>query len=58
MKTIFEKLPPQKFIRVHRSFIVSIDKINSIRARKNFLHDIEIPVGDTYVEALKKLRNI
>jgi two-component system LytT family response regulator len=58
MKTIFEKLPPQKFIRVHRSFIVSIDKINSIRARRIFLHDIVIPVGDTYVEAVKKLRNI
>ncbi|MDB5223010.1 MAG: response regulator transcription factor [Chitinophagaceae bacterium] len=57
MKAIYEKLPQQKFIRVHRSFIVSIDKIESTRARKVSLPGIEIPIGDTYVEAVKKIMN-
>jgi DNA-binding LytR/AlgR family response regulator len=31
LKGIEEKLPPSKFVRVHKSFIVSVDKISSIR---------------------------
>ena len=31
LKAIEEKLPPAKFARVHKSFIVSVDKITSIR---------------------------
>jgi len=31
LKAIEEKLPPAKFARVHKSFIVSVDKISSIR---------------------------
>jgi DNA-binding LytR/AlgR family response regulator len=31
LKAIEEKLPPAKFVRVHKSFIVSMDKISSIR---------------------------
>ena len=31
LKAIEEKLPPAKFVRVHKSFIVSVDKISSIR---------------------------
>lgn len=48
LKAILEKLPASKFIRVHRSFIVAIDKIQSIRGRMILLQEEEIPIGSSY----------
>ncbi|MCK8495065.1 LytTR family DNA-binding domain-containing protein [Spirosoma sp. RP8] len=48
MKAMLEKLPANKFIRVHRSFIVAIDKIQSIRGRMILIGEEEIPVGSSY----------
>ena len=57
MKSILEKLPQGKFSRVHRSFVVPHAKIDSIRNRKIFIGNIQIPVGDTYLDSLNKLLN-
>ena len=48
LKAILEKLPATKFIRVHRSFIVAIDKIQSIRSRMILIEEEEIPIGSSY----------
>lgn len=48
MKAILEKLPVDKFIRVHRSYIVAIDKIQAIRNRMILLGEEEIPIGSSY----------
>lgn len=60
MKGIQEKLPPENFIRVHRSFIVRIDKIISIDHAKVILeYNKEVPVGGLYKEEfLKKINTI
>lgn len=50
LKTIVEKLPPQKFIRVHRSYIVALDKISAIRKNKIIIENKEIPIGEHYKE--------
>jgi two-component system LytT family response regulator len=55
MKSILEKLPLGKFSRVHRSFVVPHAKIDSIRNRKIYIGAAQIPVGDTYLDALNKL---
>jgi two-component system LytT family response regulator len=55
MKSILEKLPQGKFSRVHRSFVVPHAKIDSIRNRKIYIGTTQIPVGDTYLDALNKL---
>ena len=52
MKTVEEKLPPKKFIRIHKSYIISLDKITSIRKGSVFLGQAEVPVSDNYKEAL------
>jgi DNA-binding LytR/AlgR family response regulator len=52
MKSIEEKLPSKKFLRIHKSYIVSIDKITSIRKGSVFLGAIETPVSDNYKDAL------
>ncbi len=51
LKAILEKLPPDRFKRIHRSYIVSLDKIKSVLNRKLALaSSVELPVGDTYAE--------
>lgn len=51
LKSIEEKLPARDFVRVHRSFIVSIPRINSIQRNRIFIGEKEIPVGEQYKEA-------
>lgn len=48
MKGILEKLPPAKFMRVHRSFIVPLDKITSVRKKIIYLNTNEVPIGNSY----------
>jgi len=52
MKSILEKLNSDKFIRVHRSYIVAIDKIKSVKSKCLFIGDIEIPISNSYEEQL------
>ncbi|NBX79774.1 MAG: LytTR family transcriptional regulator [Flavobacteriales bacterium] len=48
MKTLQSKLPSEKFIRVHRSFVVPIHKIQSVRGKMIDLGFSEIPIGKSY----------
>lgn len=48
-------LPPAQFRRIHRSFIVSINKIDSYTAELVELNGISIPIGRGYREVLEGL---
>jgi len=49
LKGVLEKLPVAKFKRIHRSYIVAIDKVGSIQNRKaKLLSSVELPISDTY----------
>jgi len=48
------KLPEKMFMRVHKSFIISIPKIESISGNRVFINKQEIPVGEMYKLALKQ----
>lgn len=51
LKVIEEQLPADKFMRVHRSFIVNLDKVKVIeRNRIIFDQKVYIPVGEQYKE--------
>ncbi|GEJ46616.1 MULTISPECIES: LytTR family DNA-binding domain-containing protein [unclassified Chryseobacterium] len=39
---------PERFVRIHKSFIVNLDKVKSIGAKKVILPDYEIPIGESY----------
>ena len=54
MKSVLEKLPGGRFMRVHRSFIVSIRFIRSIRSRHIFLENQKIPIGETYSDTVHR----
>lgn len=54
MKSIVEKLPSTDFIRVHRSFIVPLKRVESIRNKTLQILDKKIPVGNSYEEEVQK----
>ncbi|MDX1544639.1 MAG: LytTR family DNA-binding domain-containing protein [Christiangramia sp.] len=54
--TSVEKMLPQNlFIRIHRSFIVSIDKVTAYTKNDIEIGRIELPVGRNHSEVFKKL---
>jgi DNA-binding LytR/AlgR family response regulator len=48
MKNIMEKLPPDHFFRVHKSYIVSIDKIDMIENSRILIGAQRIPIGESF----------
>ena len=52
MKKNKEKLPARKFLRIHKSYIISMARISSIRKSSVFLGPVELPVSDNYRDAL------
>ncbi|MGL5682035.1 MAG: LytR/AlgR family response regulator transcription factor [Marinifilaceae bacterium] len=52
MKSLEEQLPSQQFIRVHRSFIVRLDKITVIERNRIVFGDTYIPISDSYKDQL------
>lgn len=54
-KTIQDLLDPQKFIRVHKSFIIAIDKIDYIENNAIKIRDKLIPVSSSYKIAFNSL---
>ncbi|AKD04438.1 response regulator transcription factor [Pontibacter korlensis] len=54
MNKMMEKLPDTKFLRVHRSFIVSLQKIDSIEKSRIRIGTKEIPIGEVYKEQFLK----
>jgi len=55
MKQLEEILPLNRFVRVHKSYIVALDKINSIERQEITIRDRIIPIGVTYQEHFFKL---
>ena len=55
MKAMEEKLPPAAFIRTHKSYLVAVQKITTIKRDLVCIGDIEIPVSEFYKENVNKL---
>ncbi len=54
IKEMEEKLDPAQFMRVHKSYIVALDKIDAIERSRIFIGTQTIPIGDTYRDTLFK----
>ncbi|SFS69817.1 LytR/AlgR family response regulator transcription factor [Lutibacter maritimus] len=50
-------LPEERFIRVHKSFIVALDKIKFIEGNRILINAHKIPIGQTYKIQVNKLLN-
>lgn len=57
LKAILEKLPVSEFVRVHRSFIVPVSKIEKVRNKIVYINQEEIPVSASYETAFFALLN-
>jgi two-component system response regulator LytT len=51
LRAMEEKLPARRFLRIHRSFIVALDKIESVRRLTVQIGTETIPVGEQYKDA-------
>lgn len=55
IKAIEEELPPAEFIRIHKSYIVSIHAITSVRKNSVFIGSMELPISENYREKFFQL---
>ena len=55
LKSLQEKLHPKEFLRIHRSYIVPISKIESFGKNKVRVAGRDIPIGSSYTEVYQQL---
>lgn len=66
LKDIEEKLPKQKFLRIHKGFIVNLNYVGSLKYEKGGAYTVQLknedetslPVGRAYAQALKDTLNL
>lgn len=54
LKVLEEQLPPDKFIRVHNSFIVALKAIDVIHKGDIQIGNVMIPIGETYKKSFRE----
>ncbi|MET1053685.1 MAG: LytTR family DNA-binding domain-containing protein [Pedobacter sp.] len=58
MKEIESGLPPETFIRIHKSYIVNINKVTLMEGNKIMINKMIFPIGSSYKDKLlKKINN-
>ena len=55
LKSLEESLPSPRFVRVHKSYIVQIDRIEAIERNHIIIGKERIPIGESYQDALFKI---
>lgn len=54
LKALEDQLPPDKFIRIHNSFIVALNAIDVIHKGDVQIRDVMLPVGETYKKSFRE----
>lgn len=54
-KGVEEILPADNFLRVHKSYIIAIDKIESIEGNLIRIADVQVPVGESYKKQFQQV---
>jgi len=58
LKKLIEKLPADKFKRIHRSYVVAIKAVKQVANRKAYLNNnFSLPISDTYVSFINDWKN-
>jgi len=48
LKQLEEELPTDRFMRVHRSYIIHRNKIDSVNKNRIIIGQKQVPIGETY----------
>ena len=54
-KTLEAELPADRFIRIHKSYIIAVASVTAVRKNSIFIKELELPVGETYRDTLRQL---
>lgn len=58
-KAIMEKLPPDEFKRIHRSYIVPVSKVKSVKSKRALLLSLkELPISDSYTDFVNEWKRM
>lgn len=57
ISSLWAELPEDKFLRVHRSFLVAIDKIDSFSKNELLINERKIPIGRFYKQGVMDRMN-
>lgn len=55
LKNFFEKLPGNRFLRIHRSFAVAISQIRKLEQNELLLDNLRLPVGKTFRNEINRI---
>jgi DNA-binding LytR/AlgR family response regulator len=57
IKSLEDQLPAKKFLRIHKSYIISLEKVTSLRGNEVIIGAHKIPIGKNYKDQLLKIVN-
>lgn len=55
LKQMEDQLPAGLFIRVHKSYLINISRIDTVERNRIYISDVQIPVGETYQNTFLKV---
>jgi len=59
LSALEKELPMSKFMRVHRSYLVALDKIDTVEEGTAFVYQVPVPVSDnSRAELMKRLNQL
>jgi DNA-binding LytR/AlgR family response regulator len=53
LTSLSEELPSERFLRIHKSYIIAVDKVKSIEGNRIQIHSFTIPIGRNYSKEVK-----
>jgi DNA-binding LytR/AlgR family response regulator len=58
LKKLIDKLPAERFKRIHRSYVVSVKHVQQIANRRAYLHNnLSLPISDTYASFINEWKS-
>jgi len=57
IKSLEDQLPARNFLRIHKSYIISLEKVTSLRGNEVVIGAHKIPIGKNYKDHLLKIVN-